>query len=510
MTLETRQFTGLSVRQDEEGDGLTITGKAVPFDQVTDLGFYSETFDRDCIFDGLDNVKMTLDHDHVIGRWTGFEQKADALYATGRISDTTEGRDIAQLVRDGAIDAMSVGFIPAERSVDKQGIVHRRRVTLKEVALTGLPAYQGATIDSQRTITNTTTDTEKEKQMDEELRKFMDDTRKSIVDLASKVDKAPARPAGFQWRNSGEYLKALAGGDTAAADFMQQSRDFIASTDVANQPVWVADQIRLVESRRHVMNLVTRAALPQSGMSVEYYVLGSNSMKVAKQTTEGTALNYGEITLGTATASVDTYGGYTSLSRQVIDRATAPALATALRALTIAYAVATENAVRDYLGTAIEGATANKVTTPADPSALTADQWIDVIIDAAEAIDGRGAMLGSLAVSKDVFKALAKITRSGSALMDVSGRGVDTLGSIDLTGITGTMMRIPVQMIPDADANTAAFIDPDSITVWESGGPFQLQDQDIVNLTGDYSVYGYMAMGTTFPGGITPLAKAAA
>ena len=64
-------------------------------------------------------------------------------------------------------------------------------------------------------------------------------------------------------------------------------------------------------------------------------------------------------------------------------------------------------------------------------------------------------------------------------------------------------------MIPDADTDTAAFIDPDAITVWESGGPFQLQDQDIINLTGDYSVYGYMAMGTTFPGGITPLGAAA-
>lgn len=504
MTLEQRTFTGLELRQDAEGDGLTITGRAVPFDEPADIGWYTETFDRDCVFDGLDNVKMTLDHDHVIGRWTGFEQKDDALWATGRISDTTEGRDIAQLIRDGAIDGMSVGFIPVERSVDKNGIVHRRRVTLKEVAVTGLPAYGGAGIDSQRAI-NHTTNNQEGTPMDEELRKFMDDTRRSIIELGEKVDRKTPTAPGAQWRSVGEYAKALASGDSTAAEFMKQSRDFINSTDVANQPVWVGDQIRLIESRRHVMNLVTRAALPASGMSVEYYVLAGNSMKVDKQANEGGALTYGEISLGTATATVDTYGGYTSLSRQVIDRATAPALTTALRALSIAYAVRTEQAVRDYLDTAITGASANKVTTAAAPSAMTADQWIDAIIDAAEAVDGRGAQLGTLAVGKDVFKALAKITRSGSALMDVSGRGVDTLGSIDLQGITGSMMRVPVQMIPDADTDTAAFIDPDAITVWESGGPFQLQDQDIINLTGDYSVYGYLAMGTTFPGGITPL-----
>ena len=72
----------------------------------------------------------------------------------------------------------------------------------------------------------------------------------------------------------------------------------------------------------------------------------------------------------------------------------------------------------------------------------------------------------------------------------------------------GTGAHAPGLMLPAAATDTAAFIDPDSITVWESGGPFQLQDQDIINLTGTYSIYGYMAMGTTFSGGITPLVTA--
>lgn len=505
MSLEYRNIPTFEIRETKEGDGMTVEARVVPFDTPTAVGWYTETFDRDCVFDGLENVKMTVDHDHVIGTWSDFDQREDGMYATGHISNTSEGRDIAQLVRDKAIDACSVGFVPVERSVDQSDIVHRRRVTLKEVALTGLPAYPDAKINSQRNINQPSP---KEKPVDEEFQNFMTETRKSIIEMKGMIDKAPAPPLGAQYRSMGEYLKALSSGDEQAAEFMKQARDFINSSDVAKQPAWVTDQIRLVESRRTVMNLVTRAALPASGMSVEYYVLGNDTMQVAQQTDEGSALQYGEISLGTATATVDTYGGYTQLSRQVIERATAPALTTALRALAIAYAVNTENAVRTYIGTAITGASANKVTTDAAPSAMTADQWIDAIIDAANAVDSRGAMLGTLAVSPDVFKAIAKITRQGSALMDVSGRGPDNLGTIDLTDIRGTMMRIPVQMLNTATTNTAAFIDPDAITVWESGGPFQLQDQDIINLTGNYSVYGYMAMGTTFSGGITPLATA--
>lgn len=330
-------------------------------------------------------------------------------------------------------------------------------------------------------------------------------TRSGLADLDKRIGANRPAVMGAQWRSAGDYLKALTHGDESAVEFMKQSRDFISSTDVNNVSVWVRDHIRLVESRRKVMNLFTHEALPATGMTVEYLTLDANSMKVAKQATEGTALTYGELSFGSTSASVDTYGGYTSLSRQVIERSTSPALTTALRALTIAYAVATEDAARTYLASAITGAAANKVTTPAAPSALTADQWIDAIIDAADAVDERGAQLGTLAVSPDVFKAIAKVSRDGSALMDVSGQGADVLGNVDLTGITGRLLRIPVQMIPDATADTAAFIDPDSVTIWESGGPFQLQQMNVTTLVNDYSVYGYMAMGTTFPGGITPL-----
>lgn len=493
-------------RDASDGKGLDIEGRAVPFGDVISLGWAgSETFDQDCVFDGLDNVKLTIDHDHVVGRATGFDQRDDGLYMTAHISDTTEGRDIAQLMRDGAIDSMSVGFIPNEDSVDKSGVIHRRRVTLMEVAVTGLPAYENAKITNQRNRKETTMDTD---QIMQRLDDLETSTRSGLADLDKRIGANRPAVMGAQWRNAGDYLKALTHGDESAVEFMKQSRDFISSTDVNNVSAWVRDHIRLVESRRKVMNLFTHEALPATGMTVEYLTLDANSMKVAKQATEGTALTYGELSFGSTSASVDTYGGYTSLSRQVIERSTSPALTTALRALTIAYAVATEDAARTYLASAITGAAANKVTTPAAPSALTADQWIDAIIDAADAVDGRGAQLGTLAVSPDVFKAIAKVSRDGSALMDVSGQGADVLGNVDLTGITGRLLRITVQMIPDATADTAAFIDPDSVTIWESGGPFQLQQMNVTNLVNDYSVYGYMAMGTTFPGGITPLGAA--
>ena len=62
-----------------------------------------------------------------------------------------------------------------------------------------------------------------------------------------------------------------------------------------------------------------------------------------------------------------------------------------------------------------------------------------------------------------------------------------------------------MQILPKAPAGTACFIDPESVTVWESGGPTQLSDGDPTKLTENYSVYGYMAVAATNVDGLIPV-----
>lgn len=500
----------LEIRSDENGDGTLLEGVAVPFNQRYDLfAGYAEVIDPDCDFGGR-TVKISRDHGELIGKVIDITRNDTGLMIRAKLSDTQLARETVQLVRDGVCDSFSIGFKPVENRIveSDDGVteVHRRKVDLIEVAVTGTPAYPSATITSQRTINQPN---ESEEPMTDELAKRFDkletETRNAIASLKTNIPE-PSPLLGGQWRSMGDYLHALSDGSEEAARFQDETRDAITSPDINNQTQWVADQIRLVQSRRSVANLFVHSALPATGLKVEYLTLGTNTMKVAQQANETGTLATGKITLSSQAATVATYGGYTTLSQQVIDRSTTPALDTALRALTLAYSNAIEDAARAYLKTAITGADTNKVETPAAPAAMTADQWIEAIIEAAEAVDSRGASLGSLVVGKDVFTAMAKLTRSGNALMDVSGKGSDTLGSLDLSGVTADLFRVPVRMMPAAAANTAVFLDPQALTLWESGGPFQLQQQNIKNLTGDYSVYGYAAFGTTFPGGITPLA----
>lgn len=534
MEARTLNVTGLRLRDtNDTGDGMTLEGVAVPFNQRYALfSDYAEVIDPDCDFGTRKTVKVSREHGDLIGKLTDMRSEADGLHVVAKLADTESGREAAELVREGVYDGFSIGFRPVENRVidSDDGVteVHRRKVDLFEVAVTGIPAYPAAEITSQRSQT-TTTNNESEapsmgndneqRDVNERLEAFGEELRGIKATVAAGIQTDVPAELGGEFRTAGDYLKALSderNADHAAAiDLMRQTRDQIVTGDTGNTVAWIANDLRLIEQRRKVTNILTRDTLPATGMSMEYNVVSEDTTAAAKQTTEGTALTFGKVKFGTKTADINTYGGYTTLSRQTIERSTTPMLNTALKALNNAYAKSTENAVRTYLYDLIKSQrdatqNPNNITAPATLDAMTPDQWAGLILDAAEVMDDRNAAMTRLGVSKDVALALIKLKDSGNRFMDISGKGSDTIGAFDLTGVVGDLMRVPVYLLPKAPTGTAAFIDPTAVTVWESGGPTQLSNTDPVNIVDNYSVYGYMAVAATFTAGLLPVKFAAA
>ncbi len=535
MEARTLNVTGLRLRDTgDTGDGMTLEGVAVPFNQRYALfSDYAEVIDPDCDFGTRKTVKVSREHGDLIGKLTDMRSEADGLHVVAKLADTESGREAAELVREGVYDGFSIGFRPVENRVidSDDGVteVHRRKVDLFEVAVTGIPAYPAAEITSQRSQTTTTTNNESEapsmgndneqRDVNERLEAFGEELRGIKATVAAGIQATPPAELGGEFHAAGDYLKALSderNADHAAAiDLMRQTRDAIVTGDTGNTVAWIADDLRLIEQRRKVTNILTRDTLPATGMSMEYNVVSEDSTSVDKQTAEGAALTFGKVKFGTKTADINTYGGYTTLSRQTIERSTTPMLNTALKALNNAYAKSTENAVRTYLYDLIKSQrdaadNPNNITAPAALNDMTTDQWAGLILDAAEVMDDRNAAMTRLGVSKDVALALIKLKDSGNRFMDISGKGSDTIGAFDVTGVVGDLMRVPVYLLPKAPTGTAAFIDPTAVTVWESGGPTQLSNTDPVNIVDNYSVYGYMAVAATFTDGLLPIKFTAA
>lgn len=484
MNLEIRSMEVRAV--DEETR--TITGIAVPYDSVTNVGGYKERFERGAFGDAK-NVKLFYGHSEPIGLVTKGEDTDEGYVISARISNTPRGDEVYTLLKDGVLSQFSVGFIPVEHRNEKDVVV-RTKATLKEVSVVAFPAYEGATISEVRTSENNKKEdiTIMSENINYAPESEVADLRESVTDLERRfamIGEQKSEDAAPQYRSGGEFLKALASGS-------REARDFATSVDADNiRPTWVNEALRRKVENRPTINLFSRGALPATGNSIEYPYVKTDTGTVGEQVNEGDALNYLEVALDTATVPVKTYGGYISLSRQAIERSDLAFLETSLGHMVNQYAKATEGAVR----TALAGATGfNTATLGAD----TAVGWIDLVVDAAAEIEENGLGNAEFAlVSLDVFKRIAHmVDGAGRPLFNVAGQSVNALGDSNLVVPRASIGGLPVVVNPALAANTMWVADSDAVKTWESAGaPFRLQDENIINLTKDFSLYGYMAVG---------------
>lgn len=149
---ESRQFhSDLEVR----GDGRTVAGIAAPFDQVTRIGGgHDEVIVRGAfartIAERGDRVKFLALHNYEampLGRAVTLREDAAGLYGEFRVSKTTAGDEVLELIRDGALDGLSIGFTTiTERWNAKSSVRELHEVRLHEVSAVTFPAYDGARI----------------------------------------------------------------------------------------------------------------------------------------------------------------------------------------------------------------------------------------------------------------------------------------------------------------------------------------------------------------------------
>lgn len=156
MTVLLRSF-GSDLHVRDSGDGRTVTGLCVPYNVEVRVGRYVESFAPGA-FAGTDPALVPFTATHPrdggqlpIGRATELRDQPDGLWGDFRVSKTAAGDDVLELVRDGAVTGLSVGFIPVtDRGRQDRGRVERVRATLDHVAVVRVPQYPSARIAALR------------------------------------------------------------------------------------------------------------------------------------------------------------------------------------------------------------------------------------------------------------------------------------------------------------------------------------------------------------------------
>lgn len=504
------------VRAADTNGSREFTGIGVPFGetiQVRDwwMGDHLESFERGSIVGG-DEAKIVWRHGEVIGKVISARDTDAGYEVTGKISDTALGRDAYALLRDGAIDRLSIGFDPQEYRTDADtGEITYTKVRAMEFSLVPWPAYDSAKISEVRSA-QPTTKGNPVPEVDTLTRADLTPLADGLEVLKRELATIPRGNSGtsgpaVEFRSMGDFLKAISSGDEAAAEF---HRAYTGATtdDTIMKDSFVGDFIRLVTERRRIVNQFSRGTLPADGLSVDYYQLDEDTTVVGKQAAQGDDLPFGKVTLKKANSPVHTYGGATELSRQAIERATVPALNITLRALALRYGRTTNAAVaavyRSLIDAALASAEADAAVELAAGANATA--WLNMIVDAALIYEDRGYEINGLNVSADVFKNLNGLNDGGQRLMRVYGDGMNQVGELNLSKVSGNLAGVPVTLLPNTTGNVASFFDPVAIETLESpGAPAQLQDDNIINLTKQFSVYGYQAVLAPFADAIVPV-----
>ena len=481
-----------------------VIGRAVPYNEVIDIGGGdTEQFVRGSV-DLNAHVKLFRGHKDIIGKVNHMEEREDGLWIKAKISNTKLGDETLELVKDGAIRSFSVGFIPMVDEKQDRNII-RKKVNLKEVSLVDFPAYENASVTEVREIKEETNNMETTTTPDysseiAEVRNHAEELERRLEVLSTEKTEAPTAP---KFRSYGEYVKSVATGEDNG---LVLARAFADTSSVMADSIlknaWVNETIRILDAGRPTYNVFASAPLPADGMTIEYPLLNSDSSAIEEQVAEGDALTFGKIDLTSATANIKTYGGYTAMTRQLIERSSVAYVDAAFRAMAAAYAKKTNNVVKAYVNSLA-------TTSTSSVAAWSADAIIEMLADSATKVNNEtGKALEFILCSSDVFKQLAKQVDGVARPIAAATNVVNGFGSINPVGLTGNILGLPIVVDPSLANGTLLTGASSAITTYESAGaPFRLNDGDITNLTQQFSVYGYLAVAGHDPKALVKVAN---
>ena len=133
---EYKNFSFKAELDEEEG---IFSGYAAVFGNVDSGGDVIEpgAFTK-TIAEGWERVKILALHNDCwlpIGRPLELREDSNGLFIKAKISDTSMGRDVKVLLKDGVLTELSIGYDPVVFEYDEAGIRHLREVKLWETSL---------------------------------------------------------------------------------------------------------------------------------------------------------------------------------------------------------------------------------------------------------------------------------------------------------------------------------------------------------------------------------------
>ena len=141
--------SGLELRADTNGGPGIISGPVVVYGDTANMGRYMERMEAGVFGDSINNPKLVATYFHQrdrplarLGFGLTLTDSPTELRAELALPDTSDGRDIGVLMRDGALLGFSGEFHPRQTRQENRGqLLVRRTAIFGGLSIVDTPAY---------------------------------------------------------------------------------------------------------------------------------------------------------------------------------------------------------------------------------------------------------------------------------------------------------------------------------------------------------------------------------
>ena len=350
----------------------SITGLAVPWNvTTTDSSGTRVMFMPGALSEGGRAPKLIEGHDlsKIRGLVTERVNTSDGMMFTAKLADTRDATDTLELLKMGAIDAVSVGVVPTKFKFDQAGTMVVEAADWHELSLVAIPAFESARIESVTASAPEDEQPEPTPQPESE-----NEMTEPIEAAAPAIIPTPALPAeprkAFSMPSAAEYIVKFAAGGSEFAEFnakIKAAAPDVITTDtpgVLPEPI-VGSVFSQLDPVRPFVSAIGTRALPAGGATFRRPVITVYPV-AAEQASQNTAVNATTMTIANNDVQKVTFGNYVTLSEQDIDWTDPNSVAIVVNQLGIAYGQATNEYAIDECYTSITQTQAWDSTVPQD------------------------------------------------------------------------------------------------------------------------------------------------
>jgi HK97 family phage prohead protease len=298
--------------------------------------------------------KLLKYHDSTqpVGVVTGRMDSEKGMLFTAKISNTRDGADVIELIKDGAIDSVSVGVNPIDASYDDNGTLVVAKAEWQELSLVTAPAFAGAQITEVAAAEGSQQETP-----------IVEATKDVQIESAAAVSAAPQTVSAPMWAEAKKSFKLPSPAEYMAS-FVRGGADFAqlnANIKAAAPDITTADTPGILPTPivgpvydglnaiRPFVSAIGVKAMPEGGATFRRPKITVRPAVTQQPTGQLNALDPSTVEVANNNVNKLTFGTYVTLSEQDIDWTDPASLAIVLDQLAIAYGQATDNYAVDTM-----------------------------------------------------------------------------------------------------------------------------------------------------------------